>query len=151
MNLLVDKKFTVGKKDNKTHIRIPFFTAAKPDGFIIRMSYNPNCTLDQDDIEEAIMANPDSVPETWKDKFHEMYKKGDAKLHNLVSISIEHEGEFIGNSHKHQHEQTIYIKDKDSTPGFSNGRLASGEWTAILSVHAVYSKQMQLDFSVESV
>jgi hypothetical protein len=58
---------------------------------------------------------------------------------NLVTLSLDHDGIYIGCAHRHAAKQRYIISADFSSPGFLRHAARAGAWRAIINVHAVVS------------
>lgn len=70
-------------------------------------------------------------------------------LSNLVTLSFDDCKGYRGACHRHPNEQSIFISEKDSTPGIINADISSGMWSVTLNVHFVGSDEVEYSISIE--
>lgn len=67
---------------------------------------------------------------------------------NLVTISIDENGNYRGAAHRQANEQTHILSEEKASPGFIKGKINEGEWDIVLNVHSV-SCDVDYNISVE--
>lgn len=67
---------------------------------------------------------------------------------NLVTISIDENGNYRGAAHRQANEQTHILSEEKASLGFIKGKINEGEWDIVLNVHSV-SCDVDYDISVE--
>lgn len=67
---------------------------------------------------------------------------------NLVTISIDENGNYRGAAHRQANEQTHTLSEEKASPGFIKGKINEGEWDIVLNVHSV-SCDVDYNISVE--
>lgn len=139
--VLLQKKSKITVKDDKTNIIHKFMVPENIKALKIKYSYSPKNFEDREKAVEVI-----------KDCF----KKYDEcivgrpsdylPVKNLVTLSVDGNGKYIGACHRQSNEQEITISSDFSTPGFIKCPVDSGEWDVVVNVHSI---SCDVDYTVE--
>ncbi|MDR2091331.1 MAG: hypothetical protein LBP62_06790 [Clostridiales bacterium] len=71
-------------------------------------------------------------------------------LKNLLTFSLDSpSGVYVGDAHRHDANQVVFVSEKESSPGFLPHKIEKGEWTLTLSVFFVEEKGVKADIRAE--
>lgn len=156
MKTLVKRALVLTETDHQTNIKIPFVIENEADQLIIDFSYSPASAEDSAVYEKVQKALYSYVPLEERKKWATVDRH--LPLHNLVTLSLSHDGQYIGARHRKATEQTIRISETGSSKGFLKHKINKGFWEVQLNVHCVASEKVYLqllisqeEFSNESV
>lgn len=69
-------------------------------------------------------------------------------IKNLLTISLDCNGRFIGNRHKWESNQTIEISKNKVTPGFISPHMIEGEWGVTIHCHQIFTELVNVELKV---
>jgi hypothetical protein len=148
MDVLLDRLILLHARDEKTNVSIPF-TVEKDFGSLeLVCAYEPKNYDDEEQakqlIEECVRCH---VPEKyWKNL--EPLDQFLPSVVNLVTLSVDYNGCYLGCAHRHAPEQRHIISGNFSSPGFLRQPVLAGNWSAVLNVHAVVSRELRCHLRV---
>ncbi len=138
---------TLRPEDSKTNISVDFQLDRNFAGLKISCSYQPK-NIEDVELAEALIneALEKYVPSQHREKWGgwERY----LPLTNLVTLSLDYEGSYLGCAHRHSNEQVHYISELFSSPGFIKSKAAKGRWQAVINVHSVSSPTVPYSISI---
>lgn len=130
--IIMQAKGRITEANNKTNLIHKFDV---PDGLkriIIKFSYSPKLLEDRERAIKIVRESYEKYGETL------IGRPADClPVKNLVTLSVDCRGEYIGAAHRQANEQEHIISEDFSSPGFIKTRLYPGEWDAVLNVHSV--------------
>jgi hypothetical protein len=136
METLLDEVYTLHAEDSKTNICIPFQVKRDFEALELLCFYEPKECPDRELskrlIEEGIS--------TWVPaEYRKLCGPWEQFLPvvNLVTLSLDYNGRYLGCAHRHAPEQRHIISRDYSSPGFLRQKAAEGNWRAVINVHAV--------------
>jgi hypothetical protein len=136
MEILLDKVYTLYEGDAKTNIPVPFPVKKDFEAIELFCSYGPKECPDMELAKRLINEGID----TWIPAgYREFYSPWEQFLPvvNLVTLSLDYNGRYLGCAHRHAPEQRHIISGTYSSPGFVRQKASEGDWRALINVHAV--------------
>jgi hypothetical protein len=138
METLFNEEIIFHRHDSKTNrcIDIP----VRKDFMYLEFlcSYEPKW-LDDDSVAQGLIE--DGLEKYVPPEYRACY--GDWRdylpVANLVTLSLDHDGIYVGCAHRHDPKQRHIISADFSSPGFLRYPARAGEWRAVINVHAVVS------------
>lgn len=130
--ILFEKKSVLTVKDNKTNVVHKFSVPENISTLKIKYEYSPKEVADR---ELAV----NQIKECFK-KYdeHIVGRPSDyLPVKNLLTLSLDDEKTYRGASHRQSCNQEIVISKDNATAGYEKGEIASGQWTAVISVHSI--------------
>jgi len=132
---------------SKKNIYFPFGIENKLSQLNIHFDYFPKILEDEEIAQKYLKeAYLKFSPE---EKYEEENAKSFLPLLNLVTISLDCNGEYLGAAHRHMNEQNHIISDYFASPGFYKTKIERGIWQIVLNVHAVVTKECRYNLTVE--
>jgi len=142
MEVLLDKEFCFHDGDSRTNRCVPLRVEREYAALEFRGSYAPKELSDEGRayplIREALERY---VPEGERRGFEEQWRTR-LPLDNLITLSIDHGGEYLGCAHRHAPEQRHVISGGKSSPGFRRSPAAPGDWRVVLNIHGVFTGEV---------
>lgn len=130
--IILQTKGRITEANNKTNLIHKFDVPQGIEKLIIKYSYSPKILQDRDKAVRLIK---------------DCYEKYDEKLigrpadclpvKNLVTLSVDENGEYRGAAHRQADTQEHIISTELASPGFLKGEIHSGEWDIVLNVHSI--------------
>ena len=147
MKLLLDQTLILHPEDNKTNIDLPFSLTRSYSALFIHTAYEPKIIRDEAFSRQLIEAGieryiPDNAKErwgNWRDYLPVM---------NFITLSLDHEKEYIGCAHRHSPVQDHIISASYSSPGFLRYDVTPGRWNCVLNCHAIVDKNVTYTLQV---
>lgn len=127
--------------NDKTNLIHRFDVPDEIDLLKIKFEYSPKTVENR---EKAIQIVKDCF-----EKYDEKINGRPADLlpvKNLVTISVDENGKYRGAAHRQNNKQEHIIGCSHSSPGFSKGKITSGEWDIVLNIHYA---GCDIDYTVE--
>ncbi len=121
----------ITSKDDKSNIVIPFTVNNNFNSLTIDFSYSPKNLEDKEKLTDIIKNALEKYSNGYYCGHPEQYIKYST---NLVTLSLDENGKFRGAAHRSSNKQHIVIGE-DSTKGFLDRKIESGNWDIVLSVH----------------
>ena len=136
MECLLDKTICMTPADSKTNIDILLNIPKEYAALFIRTRYDPKIVADEELARQQIEAGAKRyVPEQDLKKFGSW--RNYLPVLNFVTLSLDHEDEYIGCAHRHSPAQDHIISPAYSSPGFIRHAVSPGTWHFVLNCHAV--------------
>ena len=105
-------------------------------------SYEPKKCDDEEKAKELLFNGFDIyIPAAYREQYNR-WEDYLPSVVNLVTLSIDHHGKYLGCAHRQASEQRHIISADFSSPGFIRHAAAAGNWRAMLNVHAVVSPEV---------
>ncbi len=133
------REFWWTPEDSATDRKIRFQVPEGTDALEIRFHYTPGqescdeyCRIP---VEEAIRTyygshDPSEEPMSVQDQY---------PIKNLVTVSAQQNGEYVGNAHRWNTDQTLLLTTYFASPGFSARDSMEGDWEIQLHLHCIIS------------
>lgn len=128
--LLYSTKGKITAANDKTNLIHRFDVPEQLRALVIRYSYSPK-TLENREKAVCLVENCfEKYGETLTVKASDYLP-----VKNLVTISVDCNGRYIGAAHRQANEQEHRISRDKSSPGFIKTDIEAGEWDIVLNVH----------------
>lgn len=140
MKVLVNKAITIKKEHNQTNIPLSF-TLDKPySQLTINYHYSPSHAS----VEESYTLVKEALEKYFPSEKAITDKTIDAysPIENLVTLSLSHNGEYLGARHTKEREQAISVSETEASLGFPAYKISEGDWEVQLNVHCVASERL---------
>ncbi|WP_217593959.1 hypothetical protein [Cohnella sp. GbtcB17] len=135
--MLIDIRANATPEDSRTHVRFAFQLDEPAFAVRIHFEYSPK-RLDDDgrarellkhSFEKYVLPEQRALAKERLDRY--------LPLNNLITLSVDDPDGYRGACHRHDPVQGLTISEHDASPGLMKGKLAAGEWTITLSLHAI--------------
>lgn len=139
--VLLQKKSKLTVKDDKTNIVHNFKVPENINTLKINYSYSPKNFEDREKAVEVIRDCFKKYDE------HIVGRPSDyLPVKNLITLSVDCNGKYIGACHRQSNRQEIIISADYSTPGLVKCSVDEGEWDIVLNVHSI---SCDVDYTLE--
>lgn len=140
--ILFQRKNKLTVKDDKTNIVHKFNVPENIKAIKIKYSYSPK---NVDDRELAV----NIIKDCFKKYDENMVGRPSDYLpvKNLITLSVDGNGKYIGAAHRQSNEQEITISRDFPSPGFEKCEIEPGEWDIMLNVHSI---SCDVDYTIEA-
>ncbi len=146
METLLDKEYRLSPKDSETNLYIPFELSSDYNRLQIYFIYYPKYLSRQDSIGMAETCLHEYVPETETEILKNL--ENFLPVGNLVTLSLDYEGSYVGAHHCQEAEQNIIISKQESTRGFLKQEVLKGSWVIQMNMHCIVSDSVTLKIKV---
>lgn len=147
--ILLEKRYTLSSDDEKSNVYLPFNVPEEVKKLCITYSYSPKILEDEKKSIELIKENIFRDAGESQSEYTDYSKF--MPLKNLVTLSLlASDGAYWGAAHRQADKQYHEISEDFASPGFIRGRIASGQWTLCLNVHAFVTDMCICDIMVEA-
>ncbi|MDR1939806.1 MAG: hypothetical protein LBQ40_03315 [Clostridiales bacterium] len=135
--------------DEFIHIRLPFEVKDSADVMRISFCYFPKIIADEKYSTELI---EEGYKRCFPDEpIDPAVIKKRLPLTNLITISLDApNGEYIGDAHRKNNDETYFISEKESSPGFLPRAIDAGFWKIVLSVFSAEKNGVDVSVRVET-
>ncbi len=143
------KTMTLMREDTKSNVIIPFQIEEEYDYLYIEFCYTPDKCDDRNIFEKGVN---DARKRHFKGNENDQQQVDWEKyfpLKNLLTISLDVNGEYIGNAHRWDSNQCIRISREFSTEGFNSPSRIKGKWNAMIHIHGINTPQCVVELSIE--
>ncbi|MDI4643751.1 hypothetical protein [Cohnella hashimotonis] len=139
--MLIDIRANATPEDSRTHVRFPFKLDEPACAVGIHFEYSPKCLDDDSRARELLEQSFEKyvLPEQLALAKERLDRH--LPLKNLITLSVDDPAGYRGACHRHDPVQSLWISEHDASPGLMKGKIAAGEWTITLSVHAVVTER----------
>ena len=146
--ILLEEKRVLSKEYSEKDISFKFKVPENIKSIEILFKYDPALISDKtlyiDSLSKAI------------DKYYSIYDKNIEKIttenfdciKNLLTISLDCNGVFIGNRHRWDNNQRIKISTQNADLGFVSPSNIHGEWIITIHCHQIFIKDCNIDLKV---
>lgn len=149
MERIFKKHFTVSKKDESTHKKINIIIDDEADRLEIKFQYASKVTSSEEDINNSFKKEICEMTEEERIFIKDRYLKGEEILKNLATLSLYHDGDYIGCGHRGCSEEKIIISKEESSPGYKKTSDIKGKWEMIISLHGINTDIMNISLEAE--
>lgn len=140
--IVLDKTFFFHPEDDKTNYSIPFFLPEDHHALRFKCQYSPKSIDDRELALRAVRASIGRyVPRYQLPLYAEKLETGE-KLVNLLTLSLDYEGTYLGCAHRHAPHQVHTLSAAASSPGFVCHKAAAGHWRAVINIHSITSSEV---------
>ncbi len=126
--LIFEKEVILSEKNDKTNIYFKFNTPKGISKLLIDYSYSPKRLESKEKSYSIINAK---LKEYGNDDCVEDF----LPLNNLITVSLDKNGTYIGAAHRQPNHQHIEISPDSATVGFFKTNVDDSEWRIALNVH----------------
>ena len=151
--VLLEQQYVWTPKD--TAHDVPFAFVCPPEIASIRISFSFSPGMEQQDaicmpqIEAALTRYYDCYPRDIQPMDAQQF----LPIKNLITLSLEREGVYLGNAHRWAPEQEHIITTEQASRGFVPPVAMEGSWTGMLHLHEIISPrcvgQLRMEGSVQ--
>ena len=136
MQILLDRTIKISPADNKTNIEIRLEIHEPFHALFVRTQYEPKIAADEEFARKEIEAGiARYVPENARAEYGNW--RDYLPLVNFITLSMDHEDEYIGCAHRHSPKMDHIISPEYSSAGFIRHAVTPGCWKLVLNCHAV--------------
>lgn len=125
--------------DTASDIPFGFRTPQGTSSVTITLDFAPDREQDaavcRKPILDALRLYDPQVPESFLEEHWQDY----LPVKNLITISLEHEGSYLGNAHRWDCQQSHFFTALQTARGFCKPQSLCGEWKGMLHIHEVIS------------
>ncbi len=147
MQTVLEGQYEITRKNQSTHVRIPFRVPEKAEKMHISVSYDPKYNFDEEYglalIEESML----------KQAGEPLMSKGEMRaclpVDNHLSFSIDSPDGAVGTAHRGDNRQNFTISADDAQGGFYPCEIKSGDWTFIVSVTCIVTDTITVSLKIE--
>lgn len=129
--VIYNKEGLITRSDDKKNIVLDFFVPSGTEELTVRYSYNPKTVEDEEAAFQLLSEATKKYDAT------SLNIKSLLPVKNLITLSFDECGFYRGACHRQPNEQTVIIRNQNSTPGIINREIKSGNWNVVLNVHYV--------------
>lgn len=137
MQICLSTEQLITEKERQKNLCYFFQVSSDSNRLVFRFSYDPKKLEDEKRSRELIEAGliKDLSANTYLQALTEWRKF--LPLNNLITLSLDHEGTYIGCAHRHNPDQEHVIARDYASPGFIPCQSPGGAWRAVVSIHEV--------------
>ena len=139
MEILLQKEIVFTVKDNRTNYCISFETERDYDHLEFVCEYSPKTISDPELVAREVAQGMEKSGWTGRKLFPADMDECKV-LMNLVTFSLDYEGEYVGCAHRHDPEQVIVISEQGPPGVFFARRAKKGKGKGWLNVQAAIPK-----------
>lgn len=136
-------------KDSQTDVCFRFHVPEGMEQVRIRFEYSPEKETDPEicfpHIEEALDQYYDDYPRSLQPMEKEHY----IPVKNLITISLDKDGVYLGNAHRWESLKDYVISVGRVSRGFVHPEKIAGEWRGMLHLHEILSERCDGHLIVE--
>lgn len=147
MMVVAESNIRIFAEQEKTNICVPFVLKSGGESLKITFSYSPKILNDN---QKAISLIKDCLSRDAGEFADEYCDYSEfLPLKNLITISLDSPNGYVGAAHRHSPSQTVLISETESSNGFIPCKIAAGEWSVVINVHAVVTDYCDFNLKVE--
>lgn len=141
MDILMEYHAVFRPEDWRQNILLPFDVPKQYDRLAVRLYYGPKEVRDPAVIRPQI---EECVRRYWPEgaRLSETDMQEYECLFNFVTLSLDCGAEYVGCAHRHPPEQTIFVSEREASPGFAPRAVTPGLWRVVLHVQAVIAGEV---------
>lgn len=147
--ILLEQRYVWGPEDSQHDVPFAFDCPEHIALLRIRFAYEPGKEEAREiclpPIEQALTRYYDSYPRTMQPMAAEQF----LPIKNLITISLEREGVYLGNAHRWAPEQEHELTTKHASLGFVPPERLSGRWNGMLHLHEILSPRCTATLQIE--
>lgn len=148
-DVLIDTTIILTEKNDRDHVCIPFRVESEYEKLKIECHYSPKYIKDENVIIAAVQDCYNKY--LLEEDRPETIDPEEYQLKNLITISLDCNGEYLGAAHRQSPDQTHMISSDCSSVGFYKHSIDHGEWRAVISVHALKGKDVKYQLKVTGI
>lgn len=130
--IIFSTKGRITPVNDKTNLLHKFDVPENISSLKITYSYSPKTLENREKAAAAVRACFEKYNEAMQGRPADYLP-----VKNLVTISIDCNGRYIGAAHRQDSRQVHIIGKSGSSPGFINSEIEAGEWDIMLNAHCV--------------
>lgn len=130
--LIFSTKGKITADNDKTNLIHRFDVPENITSLKIKYSYSPKTVENREKAVSLVRSCFERYDETIVGKPADYLP-----IKNLITLSVDENGKYRGAAHRQASEQTHIISESFASPGFTKGKISSGEWDIILNVHFI--------------
>lgn len=146
---LFEKKYQWTSQDSQTDVSFCFHVPEGLEQIRIRFTFSPGTESNPEiclpEIEGAMNRYYDSYPRD----LQPMNKESFLPVKNLITISLDKDGMYLGNAHRWATTQEHLISVNQVSRGFLPPEKMEGEWHGMLHLHEILSEKCSGHLIVE--
>ncbi len=148
---LYRKSYTFYPEDTATDVQFAFDCSEQAEELQIQFSFSPDAEPSEEicrpQIEQAIRDyhadyDPSLQPMDWKRHM---------PVKNLITLSLDREGVYLGNAHRWNKQQIHRIRTDRAALGFVPPERLAEHWSGMLHLHEVISEKVEAELIVTEV
>lgn len=130
--LIFSTKGKITADNDKTNLIHRFDVPENITSLKIKYSYSPKTVENREKAVSLVRSCFEKYDETIVGKPADYLP-----IKNLITLSVDENGKYRGAAHRQANKQTHIISESFSSPGFTKGKIGSGEWDIMLNVHFI--------------
>lgn len=130
--LIFSTKGKITTDNDKTNLIHRFDVPENITSLKIKYSYSPKTVENREKAVSLVRSCFEKYDETIVGKPADYLP-----IKNLITLSVDENGKYRGAAHRQANEQTHIISKSFASPGFTKGKIGSGEWDIMLNVHFI--------------
>ncbi|MBQ7295862.1 MAG: hypothetical protein IJW86_06680 [Clostridia bacterium] len=146
--LLLEEKFTVYPKNEKTNMSFPFEVAEEAKALKFTFSYSPKVLTDNERAKRLIEENIKNDAGEYADEYPSWQEF--LPLKNLITLSVDDPFTYRGCAHRQAEHMEHIISESFASPGFNKGKVQSGQWKAVLNLHGIVTEKVDCHLKIEA-
>ncbi|MCM1286298.1 MAG: hypothetical protein NC213_08710 [Acetobacter sp.] len=139
--LIFSTKGRITTANDKTNLIHRFDVPENMKSLKIKYSYSPKILENREKAVEIIKSTYEKYDEILRGRPAEYLP-----VKNLITLSVDCNGRYIGAAHRQDNEQEHVISSEFSSCGFIKTEVEAGEWDIMLNVHSV---SCNVDYVIE--
>lgn len=146
---IINQKLNLDITDTLTHRRFPFTLDEPFDKLVIHLAYDPRLVPTEIGKNLAIECVDRDLPAGVFDEA----TRADVKtstIENFITVSLLHEGNFVGDYHNKNNNQEIIVSKEKSSLGYKKLEILPGSYELVLSMHSC-NCPVEVDLSLEAI
>jgi hypothetical protein len=140
MEVILDELIRLHPGDSRTNVCIPFFFVFYYRSLEFICSYEPKSCDDRERAKQLIL---EGLAAYAPNEYREPWEQFLPSVVSLVTLSLDSPGKYLGCAHRHAPEQRHTVSEEFSSPGFFRHAPETGNWRAVINVHAVVSSEVR--------
>lgn len=150
MDVLLSKSSIVlGKNHRKTNRIFTFISNRNYKKINIYFSFSPGVLENIDESKKEILKTLKFYCDNTKENIHKYDVSSYIPIKNLITISVDHEGNYLGNAHRWDTNQKHIISCEKSSLGFEKCNHTKGLWKINMHIHEIVSEMVSVSLRVE--
>lgn len=136
---LFEQTYHFGPQDTETHVAFSFDCPENTAQLRILLEFSPMVETDEKicrpQIERALEQYYADYPRALQPMDWQQFMP----IKNLITLSLDREGEYVGNAHRCSGQQEHHIGTRTASRGFLPVKELRGHWGGMLHLHEVIS------------
>lgn len=151
---ILSKTFTFSPQETKTNHVFSFYVDDAAPCLKVHVVYSPKWVTDRARLRELTWAGAQKFDLLPKDtawtSARDLPEESIFPVCNMITFSLDHNGEFVGYAHRHPEDQTVLLTPASATPGFLPVENIRGDWRMTVSVCSVDTPQCTVQIDIET-